>query len=257
MGLPFPKPTGKIRRLLAVSSHLTAGLWLSLLVTPCFGTTIVAILHRDEAGVQTITFGADGRQVLMNNGRNRLGASQTCKIWQVGPYLFGIAGTVIGPGFDLFSQVKEILSRAGSLEQSVKQLEPAIIGRMTEVHPPNQPGTAVSGLLIIDTLHFPQYYFGSVLHNETGYAFDAQAGIRKGPLPLNTRIIVLGLTDHFPDVPGLTELLSDPVTAIRTLIQVETDAHPDSVGPPTAIVEVTESGIHWIERGACEAAANK
>jgi len=38
---------------------------------------------------------------------------------------------------------------------------------------------------------------------------------------------------------------------VRVLIQSEISAHPEAVGPPVSIVEVSRDGVHWISAGTC------
>ncbi len=45
--------------------------------------------------------------------------------------------------------------------------------------------------------------------------------------------------------------ITDPVSAVRKLIQTEIDAAPSRVQAPISIVSVDAEGIHWIDKGRC------
>jgi hypothetical protein len=50
----------------------------------------------------------------------------------------------------------------------------------------------------------------------------------------------------------LWTMAGGPEAIIRHLIRLEITAKPDEVGPPIAIAQIDSTGIHWIDKGACQ-----
>jgi hypothetical protein len=52
--------------------------------------------------------------------------------------------------------------------------------------------------------------------------------------------------------PDLWNIAGGPQAVIRHLIGLEIAAQPDEVGPPIAIAQIDSTGVHWIDKGACQ-----
>jgi len=64
----------------------------------------------------------------------------------------------------------------------------------------------------------------------------------------------IGTYDNFLEYlrtnPGWQK--EDPVKRIMKALEIETAAHPESVGPPFAVVRITkENGVQWVSTGVC------
>jgi hypothetical protein len=217
---------------------------------PGFATTIVAIFQ-NLGGETRIVLGADGLQGTMDGQGHRGPWRDECKIAQIGPYYYAVAGPPYDPthGYDAYRTLKRALSREGSFQEKANWFETTVLQEMNAITYWPSSLRAV-GALVVNSAEFPEYYRAEILRDSLGqWEFGPRTGVRD-QLPMNTRIVALGINDHIRMPP--VELLARPIDAVKELISVEAKEHPGEVGGSISIVEFTQKGTRWIERGACQ-----
>ena len=77
-----------------------------------------------------------------------------------------------------------------------------------------------------------------------------------GPKCGGSGSLAFGTHDHVDteirENPSLWNMPGGPRAIIRHLIGLEIQGHPDEVGPPITIAQIDSTGVHWINKGACQ-----
>jgi hypothetical protein len=231
-----------MRILLAITSLFV------VLVSHCSATAIVAIFQ-NTAGQSRIVFGVDGRQTLVNGEGKLFGSHSQCKIGRTDSYFYAVAGVAYSPdrSYDAYRELQTTLSGKDSFDKKVQLLEAVLLKEMNSTA--DWPPPAIVQVFIVNSAEFPNYYIGYFARDELGHwGMLPRSGVRDS-IPMDTRVVVLGVRDS---TPPSKDLLKDAAAAVKQLIREQVAQHPTAVGEPISIVEIKESGVRWIERGACE-----
>jgi hypothetical protein len=234
-----------VRILLAIAS-------VFVLVSHCSATAIVAIFQ-NTAGQSRIVFGVDGLQTLVDGQGKPIDSHAQCKIGRIDSYFYAVAGIVYSPdrSYDVYRELQTTLSGKGSFAEKVKLLEAVLLKELNSTA--EWPPPAFVQVFIVNSAEFPNYYIGYFARDAWGqWRMLPRSGMRDS-IPMDTRVVVLGVRDSTPPSNDrLNNLLKDAAAAVKQLIREQAAQHPTTVGEPISIVEIKKSGVHWIERGACE-----
>ena len=234
------------------------------------GTTIVAVRTQT-----TIVLGADGKAIAEDWGGIRTEARGVCKIGVAKDVVWGESGIleVRTRNFSVDQIAAASMSMVGDLDVRIKTFENAMLPKLTEIlsasktNSPawfhvrfeNQPAVGivfaafvdgVPNLRSRDFIARSDQISGAVSvaikpHDSPSAAFPNSASHVSARLGRH----VLA-DDEIKKNPLIWDRLGLP-GAVRHLIEMEIAAVPDEVGPPIAIIEITNAGRRWISRGQC------
>lgn len=191
-----------------------------------------------------------------------------CKIRRSGRFYFAMSGFYGRPGtrFDAWKVVGEAGRRAKTVAGAVSASERVTLPQLK---------AALNRVRSEDPAAFAQTYRNKEVHLSVffagldsgrpvlaGWQLLTNGDIRRVEHPgdrkfLANDVAVSLFGEHraidatYPTDESMRPLLSEPISAARTLIQLEIDGDSASVGPPRSILEITKSGPSWIEPGVC------
>lgn len=238
--------------------------WFSLIAlllpraVPSDATTVLAVRSEDR-----VVLGADSRiQLLLGHAR---AARSGCKIHVTRDIVWAQAGYFTNPrtGFDLVSAGTRVFAGQGTLAARLQQLASAVTVplhrallslRAADLEEYN---AAVSVPLIIVAAGMddatPVVAFLQFERADTGLLAtklyrcpsDCSAGVQYVSAGIHREA-----DQMIHETPSYFSQ-SAWRDGVRTLLEAEAAEHPDKVGPPYSIVEISRSGIQWLDRGAC------
>jgi len=231
---------------------LVVGLVLPL----CANATSIVLLQTPNQ----VVLAADSRAVsLRSDGEARISAP-TCKIIIAPSTVVAIAGILSDmTGFDSMAFLGEHLADGQPLEAAADSLAKAAALRLPNVVAHFiQPGRpAVTFLLARIENGATRVAIRDVLYlGESGA--QPQFRIESSNCPGNcagpNMVFAAGssqaITESLASSPSHRSRLKDPSFA-EELLRLETDANPQTVGPPFSILKLDETGVHWRSAGAC------
>lgn len=223
--------------------------------TSCHATTIL-VLYTPMA----VFFGADSKLVVKNwhvSPAQPHDAGLACKIHVSNNVVWASAGFLAetnGP-FDLRTVADDVLRDATSFSDAVHRLDsevarqyPAFRKRSIEAGAkPRIVGTDVAISGFESSMRLTLLRFGSS-YSEIDCPGEKCSELGYVSLGVHQRIDSIlsrnGYAHRIWKQKGIPE-------AIRYLISAEEAASPELVGGPISILQLDESGPHWITRGAC------
>ena len=246
---------------------------LFMLPSAAFATSIVAVRNNDE-----IVIAADSKTTL-TPARDGMGEPESiakCKIVQVGNLFFASAGSAgigsvefygnVDPVFNLKEVIAKGLAGKGRIADKVNKLEKDLVINLAQIAEKARQDNAAFFLE-----RFVKHPIHSVI----------VAGLENGELLLMVRTFKLIISPSGSlsfeigrftcpgdcDSPfitlfeGQTEAIrtylqvnryflyrTDPVTAVRNLVDLEISTNPSFVGAPVDILRITRKGTEWIQR---------
>ena len=233
---------------------------LFLLLAPISRATSIVILVTPDY----ILMGADSKRMIIDNNSNRTVNQSVCKIRNVGPYCYALAGFVASRStfFSADSIVQHYLNKADSYEKAIASITKAVKKglrkelRYQRKHQPKSFKKMVDSkehLLEIAILSVQEnaphvQIIGFELSNEKKIEVKDYTAKCPGDCPeKKTQFYLLG------EYSGIEKYLdqetdpSDPVALIKDLITIQSHTTPSSVGAPINMVRYTTSGVEWIK----------
>ncbi len=231
--------------------------FLFLTVSPCSGTTIVAMRTPDF-----FVIAADSLSTF-KGGKKPQSSGLMCKILQKGSVVFATAGLVKDPqrGFDSNAIVSKSLQASSPLSTNIKMVEASLsqsFQRELERLRYEEPSLFKKSRSV--TVLLARYEKNQPI--ASGIQFLGEPGAKgtvlvktktlscPGDCPRGQYIFYLGETSivkKFMHESG-HNLQMSPEEAVRFMVQLEIDAGTPGVGPPIDVLRLDKNGIKWLSR---------
>jgi hypothetical protein len=188
-----------------------------------------------------------------------------CKIRRAGRFYLAMSGFYDNPatGFDAWKLAGAATEKAGSVPEAASLAEKAISGPLhaavEELRKADPKGfeanfseSYLTFFVVGTDSKKPLASARSFAPGETQAAeYPGDHLVRPGSVALNNFGERLALDKKYPRQTQGLRAGADPLAAAREFLQIEIDGEPAKVGPPISILELTEQGSAWIERGLC------
>ncbi|HAM50308.1 MAG TPA: hypothetical protein DCP92_06290 [Nitrospiraceae bacterium] len=246
---------------------------LFLISSTAFATSIVAIRNNDE-----IVIGADSKTTLtqMSDSVGEQGSVAKCKIVQAGNFFFASAGSAgIGPlessgNLDPEFNLKEVIAKGlrgnARIADKVKNLEKILVGNLSQIAEKARQDNAAFFIerFVDHTIH--TFIIAGVDNDQLvllvrtfkliispSGSLSFEIGRFTCPGDCDSPFITLfeGQTEAIRTYLQVNRYFlyrTDPITAVRSLVDLEISANPSFVGPPVDILRITRTGTEWIQR---------
>lgn len=232
-----------------------------------FLLTPVWFWPQSAEGTTGVAIWTPGRAVLAMDSRITLTAGDyvarggdTCKIRAAGRFYLAIAGLHDHPAtkFDAWQLAAEAVAGAHSVEEAAMLVEKRL-GPELQTALFNIQASDVAGF----RRHFAQAHLaiaiagmdaGAPAMAARAFLPDANAALHVVRWSKPASAFVFGETKAISAVYTKPAALVDAVGAIeaaRRLVQLEIDRAPERVGPPIAILQLTNDGANWVQGGLC------
>jgi hypothetical protein len=220
------------------------------------GTAVIAINYPNDWAVVA----ADS---LFSKDDPSVPATLGCKIRNYGKFTVAVSGLYGRPGssFDVWESFKKASARSNSMMEFTKvaeaDIEPGLVWVFLDIrrrHPDRwktllggENGVPLQYVVIALETSGP-----TMVEREFDYTEKVMTAGGDGAPNLSaiTRFTMLGVNDHMdPDSVKMQNL--SPVQRAIAAMQVEIDNHPTDVSAPISVLVIDKSGVHWVDKGAC------
>jgi hypothetical protein len=204
--------------------------------------TAIAVERTDDQ----IAIAADSRVVDENNKI----MPDTCKIRSAGEWYFTLNGMASTKELDLFAIVEAILRQQGDIadrsEAIVRSLTPALNAALQSDPALRDHAIVYGGVVGVTVVGAEQQVLKlvSIVFTLTDAGVIHEQHMCPGECPQNRA----GM--HVPRVDTNNfDWRTDPLTAVRTFVQMEIDRHVIDIGPPLQLLEIDRRGnVKWMEK---------
>ena len=231
--------------------------------TPCFATTIVAMITRTH-----LFIGADSMMVTLLNSKGERQVGSICKVHTVGSCYYAIAGVMAikDKNIDFNEIAKSACLSPGSLAEKATfyQTKALPAAKRLFTYDKSIPfirGKGVAVLFAAVENGFPMFIAIEYNQNRQRRIIPSRKQVRGADLSgTYGGVIVLGsreAIDRYKTATSKTFLAGDAATKVAHLLNLEAvndQAKPVNqrlVGAPFSILELSSSGTRWIMKGTC------
>lgn len=232
---------------------------LLLLAQPIYATSIVILITPDY-----ILMGADSKRMIIDNQANKTTNQSVCKIRNVGPYCYALAGFVASRStlFSADSIVRQELAKAKNYEAAVASITKAVRkGLRKELRYQKKFQPQAFQKMIDSKEHLLEIAILSVQNgaphvqiigfewsNEQKIVVKDYTAKCPGDCPnAQSQFYLLGEYSGMQAYLDKETKPADPVDFIEDLITIQSRVTPTSVGAPINMVRYTTSGVEWIK----------
>ena len=227
---------------------VTAALGISL-------TAIAAVFHVAPDGTKTIVLATDSLETIELNRGDQTHAKawrRICKIGNAGRFYYAVAGlsaNALG-SYDAYKILATTLSTAASFAEQTATFEKQIVAALNGLPIPAPRSSSRIEVLVIDSEHFPQYYFGVVNRDAKGlWSMRPTSGVRSAAMTTDTFFVGIQIGKRAAEFQS--RLPSEQPETLRQMLQREAIDRPQDVAEPFSILRITNGRAEWLERGAC------
>lgn len=230
-----------------------------LLAQPIYATSIVILITPDY-----ILMGADSKRMIIDNLSHKTTNESVCKIRNVGPYCYALAGFVASRStlFSADSIVRKQLNKAADYNSAIASITKAIkkgLRKELRYQRKHQPESFKK--MIDSKEHLLEIAILSVQNGAPhvqiiGFEWSDEQKIEvkdytarcPGDCPtVQSQFYLLGEYSDIQKYLDEDAKPVDPVSFIETLITIQSHATPSSVGAPINMIKYTSSGVEWIK----------
>ena len=189
-------------------------------------TAIAAVFHISPDGSTSVVMGADGLDTITSGnseGKVITTHSKICKIGSTAGFYYAMNGLRAAKSYDAYREIERALITPGDFKARIAHLESAIVASLDEIYAPLSEKRIE--ILIIDSEHFPRYYFGVIDREASGkWHMRSSSGIREGPMTTNTFFVGMGIGKRAAELQS--RLPAEQLTTIREMLQREAIDRP-------------------------------
>ncbi len=208
--------------------------------------------------------GADSKRMIIDNLANKTTSQSVCKIRNVGPYCYALAGFVASRStlFSADSIVRKELAKAKDYNTAITRITKAIKKglkkelRYQKKHEPQSFQKMIESkehLLEVAILSVQNgaphvQIIGFEWSNEQKIEVKDYTAKCPGDCPTaESQFYLLGEYSGMQAYIDQETKPEDPVSFIEDLITIQSHATPSSVGAPINMIRYTASGMEWIK----------
>jgi hypothetical protein len=231
---------------------------LFLLAQPLFATSIVILVTP-----YYVVMGTDSRRTILDGNANVSGKISVCKINRVGTYCYALAGMVASrTSFSAHKIINKELKKAKDYNRAIsnikkeirkalhteflyqKQFQPELFKKSVA----SKQNILEVAILSIKDKKPQVQIIGFEFTDENEIDVKEYAEICPGDCPpQQSQFYFLGdysgIETYFDTHPKV----SDPVSFVEKLIQIQSQTTPSSVSAPVNIVKLSSNGVEWIK----------
>jgi hypothetical protein len=252
---------------------LTICIVLFLFTSSASATSIVAVKNNDE-----IVIGADSKTTFtpLCDSAGEQGSIEKCKIVQTGNLFFASAGSAgmgkaafrgnVDPEFNVKEVISKGLGGQGRVTSKIANLEKVLVADLTRIVEEARQENAAFFLERFST--YPMHTiivvgsdngelvlivrtFRPILSRSGSLSFEIRRFDCPGDCQESFITVFGGQTEAIRNYLQENEYFlssTDPVTAVRDLVELEISKDPSFVGPPVDILRLTKNGAEWVQR---------
>ncbi len=254
-------------------NFLTICIVLFLISSSAFATSIVAVRNNDE-----IVIGADSKTTLtpVSDGAGKVGSIEKCKIVQTGSLFFASAGSAgigqvafhgnVDPEFNVKEVIAKELGGQARITAKIANLEKILVANLTRIAEETRQENTVffhqrfikypmHTIIIVGSdngeLVLMVRTFRLILSRSGTISFEIRRFDCPGDCQESFTTVFGGRTEAIRKYLQENEYFlpyTDPVTAVRELVELEISKDPSFVGPPVDILRLTRNGAEWVQR---------
>lgn len=254
--------------------HLIQALFACATALILFVPTVQATAIVASRSPTSILIGADSKAI---RGGNTSDAMFVCKIEQAGQFYYAAAGLTDNPfvGYTLSTIVEEAFREGKTLTDKIYRFEQLVqipLSRAWEYVRYDNPkffeDSFDGGDKVALEVVFAGVVDGELSLRSLNFTFEHLTPIRVGPThrsscpgdcPTGYYTYFIGSKQTMANYALMNPQIweADPVSAINTLIQVQTNSTPNKVGGPIDILFITKDRAQWIQKQAACGELNK